>query len=186
MEFNITARLDDLQKLIQKRKMTLDNIRGLYDRTIDGITINSTQLKKIAQYLNVTAAYVIDELGGEYDKSQSCVFGGLIRFDRLRHVQGEPAYFYRHLLKTTSDKNLLVLRTTPLFPSAEKAILNAGHKAREFVYILSGTVGVKWGSHPHLHNEVLNEGDSIFIEEWTPHCFYKLEPDSQILAIDYL
>ncbi|MFB4393172.1 MULTISPECIES: cupin domain-containing protein [unclassified Pseudomonas] len=186
MNSNIAVNIDDFKQLIQKRKMTLDSVRGLYDDTADGITINQIQLERIAKRLNFTAAYVVGELADKHVKVPNCALSCLIQFDRLKHVQGEPAYFYRHVLKTPADNNLLVLRTTPLFPSAEKAVLNTGHKAREFVYVLSGTVGVKWGTHPHLQNEVLTEGDSVFIEEWTPHCFYKLEPASQILAVDYL
>ncbi|MCO7516003.1 cupin domain-containing protein [Pseudomonas guariconensis] len=114
------------------------------------------------------------------------ICSGQIRFDRLKRVEGEPAYFYRHVMKTSADKNLMVLRTSPLFTSPDKAPVNKGHQAKEFVYVLSGAVGVLWCNKVGERREdVLAVGDSIFIDAWVPHAFYALESGSQILAVDY-
>ncbi|MBF7142532.1 MULTISPECIES: hypothetical protein [Pseudomonas] len=47
------------------------------------------------------------------------------------------------------------------------------------------SVSVRWSSKGAQRQDVLNEGDSIYIDSWVPHSFYSLTPDSQILAIDY-
>lgn len=108
-------------------------------------------------------------------------------FERQKIVDGEITYHYRHALKTHLDPGLLVLRTTPHFRNAESCTLNGGHKAKEFVYVLLGSVGMVWATPLGvIRIKELNFGDSVYIDSWVPHAFYSIEDESEIVAIDYL
>lgn len=119
------------------------------------------------------------------DKVKICRVG--TQFERVKFLDSEPSYHYRHVMKTTADKNLMVLRTSPMFTSPEQATLNGGHLVKEIVYVLNGVIGVLWSNKQgDWRNDVLSVGDSIYIDSWVPHSFYSLEVGSQILAIDYV
>nr|AFM38994.1 non-heme Fe-binding protein [Pseudomonas syringae] len=190
MPDTLIASRQALTRLLQSRKMALENIRGLYQEVGDAIHLDLGQLTGLAARLDFPLAYVIDcfdDAGSDLrHRVKICRKQG--QFERLRVVGShkQPAYLYRHVMKTTADKHLMVLRTSPLFTRAEDAPLNGGHQVREIVYVLSGRVGVNWaGKSGKRRSEVLAAGDSIFIESWVPHSFHALEADAQILAVDY-
>lgn len=177
-----------LARLLSTRKMSFDDARLHDDEVEGGARMTLAQLTALAAALQMPIAHVIEQIESSADDLVHGVkiSGRQTRFDRLKCVAGEPAYFYRHVMKTSADKHLMVLRTTPLFTSADQATLNGGHQAREFVYVLSGAVGVLWRSPSGVRREdVLRMGDSIFIESWVAHAFYAKEAGSQILAVDY-
>ena len=174
--------------LLQSRNMTLENIEGLYEKDGEFICTNLLQLSEIASALNVSLAHVLKNLEkipeDISDKVKICRRGS--QFERLKLIDSEPAYIYRHVMKTSADQHLMVLRTSPMFSSPDKSRLNNGHFVKELVYVLSGAVGVLWKSKTGFQRQdVLTAGDSIYIDSWVPHSFYSLEADSQILAVDY-
>jgi len=175
--------------LLDSRKMNFNEIEGLYVDEGDFIRSNLLQLSQAATLLDVSLGYIIKQIG-DYpsdikDRVKICRAG--TQFERLKVVNSEPTYLYRHVMKTSADKNLMVLRTSPMFTSSEQATLNEGHLVKEIVYILSGVVGVLWRNGTgERRNEILSAGDSIYIDSWVSHSFYSLEADSQILAVDYL
>ena len=186
----MTVSRQALVRLLQSRKMTQDSAQGLYCVAGDSVLMDLAQLAQLAARLDVSLAHVIDcldEGGADLQrKVKICRKHG--QFERLRVVgaQRQPAYLYRHVMKTSADKHLMVLRTSPLYTCADDAVLNGGHRVRELVYVLSGRVGVHWSNKMgERRTDVLTMGDSIFIDSWVPHSFYSLEADSQILAVDY-
>lgn len=184
----LSGKKNSLVNLLQSRKMKLEQLQGLYEDHGDYVRADLLQLSEAASILDVSLAHVLKHFGTDTvdlkDKVKIC--RKTDQFERLKMVDSQPAYLYRHVMKTTADKHLMVLRTSPMFSSAEHANLNSGHLVRELVYVLSGTVGVLWKSKTGIQRQnVLREGDSIYIDSWVPHSFYSLAPDSQILAVDY-
>lgn len=107
-------------------------------------------------------------------------------YSRIK-IEANSSYHYRHVMILNQDPNLLVLRTTPLNSSFNESSPNKGHEVKEIVYVLSGVVGITWSSkNKEIRTQVLEQGDSVFIEPWIPHSFCSLSQDSEILAMDYL
>lgn len=177
-----------LVNLVQSRRMTLEQLHGLYSDRGDYVYADFFQLEKTASILAVSLSHVLREFGADIadlqDKVKVC--RNADQFERLKMIGCQAAYHYRHVMKTTADKNLMVLRTSPMFDSVNQGQLNSGHSAKELVYVLSDTVGVRWKSEAGVQRQnILSAGDSIYVDSWVPHSFYSLAPDSQILAIDY-
>lgn len=191
MQAILTVSRQALALLLQSRKMTLENAQEFYHDAGGTVRIGLEQLTRLAKMLDVPLAHAVHELDGEGDdlRDKVKICRRKAQFERLRlvGVQGQPAYLYRHVMKTMADKHLMVLRTSPLFTRVDDASLNGGHRVKEFVYVLSGVVGVLWSSREgHRRSDVLSIGDSIFIDSWVPHSFYAVQADSQILAVDYV
>lgn len=172
---------------LRSRHRTLADLDWSYEDCGESIRADLSQLSQVAVTLEVPLSYLLRQFGADHidlvDKVKICRRAG--QFERLKMVGAQPAYIYRHVMKTTADQHLMVLRTSPMYGASDLATLNSGHRVKEIVYILSGCVGVRWSSKGVQRQDVLNEGDSIYIDSWVPHSFYSLTPDSQILAIDY-
>ncbi|MCG3462611.1 cupin domain-containing protein [Xenorhabdus bovienii] len=146
------------------------------------------QLFALSQHTSLSASEYIAAHHRENAAQNELVT--ITRKDRLyTRIKGDAlrgGYHYRHVLTTTLDPDLLVLRTTPL-STRHQARPNTGHQVKEIVYVLSGRVGIVWqntgGNERHSN---LGSGDSVYIDSWVPHAFYAIEPESQILAVDYL
>lgn len=66
--------------------------------------------------------------------------------------------------------------------------LNDGHDSKEIVYVTKGAVKVQWiGDNETLKENILYEGDSIFISPNVPHSFTNniAGQKSEIIAINY-
>lgn len=109
------------------------------------------------------------------------------QYERTKYdSEGNAIYTYRHVLKTFADTGLMVLRTSPLY-TGSKPILNSGHKAKEIVYVLEGSVIFFWeNKYGEVKQASLFPGDSVYISPMVPHGFAtQIGYDSQILAVDF-
>ncbi|BET95593.1 cupin domain-containing protein [Xenorhabdus taiwanensis] len=178
-----------IEQLLARRKMVLTDIDHLVYVSDDSVEIkNFDQLFALSRHTSLSASEYIAAYNRENTAQNELVT--ITRKDNLyTRIKGDllhGGYHYRHVLTTSLDPNLLVLRTTPL-STRHQARPNTGHQVKEIVYVLSGTVGIIWqnaaGNNRHAN---LESGDSIYIDSWVPHAFYAIEPESQILAVDYL
>ncbi|MEX0447069.1 cupin domain-containing protein [Xenorhabdus sp. SGI246] len=178
-----------IEQLLARRKMVLADIGHLVCVRDDSIEIeNFEQLFALSQHTSLLASEYIAAYHRENTVQNELVT--ITRKDSLyTRIKGDllrGGYYYRHVLTTPLDPNLLVLRTTPL-STRHQARPNAGHHVKEVVYILSGKVGIIWqNTSGIIRHSNLGTGDSIYIDSWVPHAFYAIEPESQILAVDYL
>lgn len=98
-------------------------------------------------------------------------------------TNGKHIYTYRNVHRNACDVGLMVYRTSL---KSLAAPLNAGHAAKEIVYILNGKVRLSYSKQNGKEFvEDMAEGDSVFLAPWVRHSFSKLSEDAEILAIDY-
>ncbi len=178
-----------IEQLLARRKMTITDIEHLVGVSDDRVEIkNFEQLFALSQHTSLSASEYITAHYRENSAQDRLVT--ITRKDSLySRIKGDSfrgGYHYRHVLTTPLDPNLLVLRTIPL-STQHQAQPNAGHQVKEVVYVLSGKVGIMWqNSAGNRRYSDLESGDSVYIDSWVPHAFYAIEPESQILAVDYL
>ncbi|MFM2666674.1 cupin domain-containing protein [Vibrio mediterranei] len=184
----LTFSIKALEELLATRKMILSDIQNLVD--INGNEVNIKDFNQLFTLCDVTSLPEKDFISAHNKYTKKNGIGVTISrkdslYSRIKGDNEHGGYHYRHVLTTPYDHDLLVLRTSPL-SSKNQATPNKGHRVKEMVYVLNGKVGMVW-----LNNEgtrrysEMSSGDSVFIESWVPHAFYTLEPNSQILAVDY-
>ncbi|MFH4399005.1 cupin domain-containing protein [Vibrio diabolicus] len=184
----LTFSTEALEKLLATRKMVLSDIHSLVN--IIGSEVYIEGFEQLFTLCKSTSLPETVFISAHHDHTKKNGGGVTIArkdslYSRIKGDNENGGYHYRHVLTTAYDHDLLVLRTSPL-SSKKQAIPNKGHRVKEVVYVLRGKVGMVWlnteGKRRYCE---LSFGDSVFIESWVPHAFCTLEPNSQILAVDY-
>ncbi|QQG27792.1 hypothetical protein JFY74_17230 [Pectobacterium carotovorum] len=178
-----------MEKILSTRKMIVSDISTHVQYVGDCIEINN--LTSFLAICKLTCISPNEFLSSSIDQNFSKIAPVLISrrehsYERVKGDASKGGYHYRHVLKTSVDPDLLVLRTTPLSTS-ENVTVNSGHLVRELVYVLNGKVGFIWKNlQGDIRKQEMNEGDSVYIQSFVPHAFYSIILNSEILAVDYL
>nr|Q9JN69.1 RecName: Full=(S)-2-hydroxypropylphosphonic acid epoxidase; AltName: Full=Hydroxypropylphosphonate epoxidase; Short=Ps-hppE [Pseudomonas syringae]5U55_A Chain A, (S)-2-hydroxypropylphosphonic acid epoxidase [Pseudomonas syringae]5U55_B Chain B, (S)-2-hydroxypropylphosphonic acid epoxidase [Pseudomonas syringae]5U55_C Chain C, (S)-2-hydroxypropylphosphonic acid epoxidase [Pseudomonas syringae]5U55_D Chain D, (S)-2-hydroxypropylphosphonic acid epoxidase [Pseudomonas syringae]5U57_A Chain A, ( len=177
-----------LEALLATRKMTLEHLQDVrHDATqvyFDGLE----HLQNVAQYLAIPLSeFFVGQTQSDLDDGVKIARrnGG---FKREEIRGGVHYYTYEHLVTTNQDPGLMALRLDLHSDDEQPLRLNGGHGSREIVYVTRGAVRVRWvGDNDELKEDVLNEGDSIFILPNVPHSFtnHVGGAKSEIIAINY-
>ncbi|MFH4399000.1 cupin domain-containing protein [Vibrio diabolicus] len=175
--------------ILSSRKMTIENLSGVADISDDKITFPSHQeLKRFSDYIAVPVSTFYKEMNHSDLDDGVKIARRDKTFSREEVRDGVHYYTYHHLVTTKADPNLMALRLD-LHSNEEKPLrLNSGHGSREVVYVTRGTVRVQWLDESNsMCEDVLYEGDSIFITPYVPHSFtnYSNQEKSEIIAINY-
>lgn len=191
MSYMIALDRGALTSLLSTRKIPISSLEWLpqYKGSSKQVCLTFTHLQLVAEHLCMPIDYVLSRTEFVTDEFSRVVqvSRSVGQFERVKMQGAIPLYHYRHVLKTSSDPHLMVLRTSPGIIDPEHVRLNGGHRVKEFVYVLKGKVEVAWANKEgQQRRDQLEVGDSIYIDSWVPHAFYALIPESQILAVDYL
>lgn len=179
-----TYETQDLLYLFRSRKMLPSDMDISFDEPVN---LTLPDVKRICEGLSVPLFELLrlakncgDDLTCKVKIGRNSGY-----YERIATKNGVRSYHYRHVLKTSSDYHFMALRTTPLYE--DEVYLNDGHATKELVYVLRGSVFMHWQKGLGAIRKVtLNQGDSVYIEPWVKHAFSKIEPDSEILAVDFL
>ena len=190
MNTSFTVASSKIEALLHTRKMAWSDIESWTSaQDSEQLELDIEQLKSLADLLSVPLATLFEgHTAYPFDLDNDVKVGRKgQQYERVKKVDGVPMYHYRHVLKTSADPHLMALRTSPLCDDDAKVILNKGHLAKEFVYVLKGKVKMHWQKEGRpLRTEILNEGDSVYLEPWVRHAFSMVEEGSEILAVDYM
>ena len=67
-------------------------------------------------------------------------------------------------------------------PTVETDFVQSSHEGEEFIYVLSGTIEIKYGKSVHI----LSEGDSIYYDSVVDHHVHAANgAQAKILAVVY-
>lgn len=183
----VTIDKDNLIAQLSSRKMTLSELKDLDIVDLGG----QLQMKYgvLLQLSDITALPVgrFIECGDDLKdgvkisrKDQS------FKRDEIRN--GKKYYTYHHLATTTYDPNLMALRLDVHCKSEDDICLNSGHESKELVYVTKGKVQVQWRLEGgEIETDILNEGDSIFVQPNVPHSFTAIDSkeSAEIIAVNY-
>ncbi|MER2472751.1 cupin domain-containing protein [Photorhabdus laumondii] len=175
--------------LLAGRKMTERDLEN--NATIEGDRVifpSFSQLQVIADHMAIPIGYFFS-----YQKGDDLDDGVKISrrdetYKRDEYRDGSHYYTYHHLVTTRADPGLMALRLDLHSDESQPLKLNEGHGSKEVVYVTKGKVRVQWlDENNSLREDIMNEGDSIFILPSVSHSFSNYEKDikSEIIAINY-
>ncbi|CDM89401.1 cupin domain-containing protein [Xenorhabdus bovienii] len=186
---NIFFPKQQILSILSSRKMTLEQLVGIADIHHDNVVFPSPQvLRDFSDHIAVPLSvfYQEDPCSDLDDGVKIARRNGTFSRDEIR--DGVHYYTYHHLVTTKADPGLMALRLDLHSNETQPLRLNSGHSTREVVYVTRGTVRVQWlDDAQQLHEEILNEGDSIFVTPLVPHSFtnHSTQEKSEIIAINY-
>lgn len=186
---NISFPKKQISSILSSRKMTLEQLAGIAEIHYDNVIFPSSQvLRDFSDHIAVPLSVFYQEEPcsdlehgvkiARYNKTYSR--------DEIR--DGVHYYTYHHLVTTKEDPGLMALRVDVHSNETQPLRLNSGHGSCEVVYVTRGTVRVQWlDDMQQFHEEILYEGDSIFITPFVPHSFinHLAQEKSEIIAINY-
>ena len=175
--------------ILSSRKMTIEDLNGVADINEDNIIFPSHQdLKNFSDNIAVSLSAFYQDINDSDLDDGVKIARRDETYSREEIRDGIHYYTYHHLVTTKADPKLMALRLD-LHTNEEHPIrLNSGHGSREIVYVTRGTVRVQWlDESQSMCEDVLNEGDSIFITPHIPHSFtnYSNQEKSEIMAVNY-
>jgi hypothetical protein len=177
-----------LEALLATRKMTLEHVPGVRHDALHVYFDDFEHLQDIAELVAIPlSAFFIGHTRSDLDDGVK-----IARHDRTFKREeirgGVHCYTYEHLVTTNQDPRLMALRLDLHSDDEQPLRMNGGHGSKEVVYVTRGTVRVRWlGENDELKEDVLNEGDSIFIQPHVPHSFtnHVTEAKAEIIAVNY-
>lgn len=177
-----------VEGLLASRKMTLSHLNGSAKVEGENVVFGSFgELNDLAGQISVPVAAFFEKGASDLDDGVKIARRD-DTFKREEIRDGEHYYTYHHLATTSAEPSLMALRLDVHCHDPQKITLNAGHGSKELVYVTKGTVQVQWtNTEGTMREDVLNEGDSIFVWPNTPHSFTALNADSpaEIIAVNY-
>ncbi len=178
-----------IASILASRKMTLEQLAGIADVHDDNVVFLSFQV------LRDFSDHIAVPLSEFYQEAPNCDLDNGVKIARRNETfsrdeirDGVHYYTYHHLVTTKADPKLMALRLDLHSNENQPLRLNTGHGSREVVYVTRGTVRVQWlDNEQQLNEEILNEGDSIFVTPFVPHSFtnHSTQEKSEIIAINY-
>lgn len=185
---NLPIRKAHLEAILAARKMTLEYFQDLsYDATYVYFC-GFGHLSEVAEHLAVPLSeFFVGQTESDLDDGVKIARrNGSFKREEIR--DGVHYYTYEHLVKTNQDPGLMALRLDLHSDDDQPLRLNEGHCSKEIVYVARGVVRVCWlGDNDELKEDVLSEGDSIFILPNVAHSFtnHIAGEKSEIIAINY-
>lgn len=170
--------------LVASRKMTLEELSGYATISDDTVSFDTfEQLRQTAAALNLPVTSLLQE-DDDLDEGVM-VCRGLSGYQRTEERDGIPYYTYTHLANSRAAPKLMSLHLTLHCNEPAKVVLNEGHGAQEFVYVLRGEVRMDWKADGQPRSEMLKQGDSIYVHPGVPHSFIAAGPSAEILAVNF-
>lgn len=174
--------------ILSSRKMTLENLNNFADINDSSVVFHSHQ--SLVNFSNSSAL----PLSIFFNDADDLDDGVKIArkndtFSRDETRDDVHYYTYHHLVTTKTDPDLMALRLDLHSNNTQPLKLNSGHKTKEVVYVTRGKVRIQWlDENNQLNEDILNEGDSIFITPFVPHSFTNFDKNlkSEIIAINYV
>jgi len=118
--------------------------------------------------------------------------GVLVQLPEQRAVlkgvrDGLDYYVYNCLVRTRAVPSLVPLVVDVLVDDPAQAKFNDGHAGNEFIYVLSGTIHMKWGDPDAPDEAILPEGASLYIEPYVRHSFTAADGTgpARLLAVNF-
>lgn len=181
--------ISTLRRLIESRKMTEEEVVPKYDLSGDSLELTFQEIKEIAKSLVVPVSSLIaNNIGidaNENDLNNGIKIGRAIgAYERSSQRRDTLYYTYHHLAKTKTQPTLMPLRITIHCLDPERVVMNA-HETREFVYVSVGPIRFHWSMSECDHIEILEQGDSVYIEPNIDHSFTAILKEGEIIAINY-
>lgn len=175
--------------LRETRKLTVEDVSertNLSLETIENIENGAlvpslTPLIKIARVLGVRLGTFMDDvenLGPVVTRAKE--EKSVTRFsDRGNAVNSDLDFYTLAQNKAGRHMDPFVI---DIYPSSEEEIKMSTHEGEEFIYVLNGTVEIKYGKDTYL----LKEGDSIYYDSIVAHHVHSYGTDNaKILAVVY-
>lgn len=175
--------------LRETRKLTVEDVSertNLSLETIENIENGAlvpslTPLIKIARVLGVRLGTFMDDvenLGPVVTRAKE--EKSVTRFsDRGNAVNSDLDFYTLAQNKAGRHMDPFVI---DIYPSSEEEIKMSTHEGEEFIYVLNGTVEIKYGKDTYL----LKEGDSIYYDSIVAHHVHSYGTDNaKILAMVY-
>lgn len=175
--------------LRETRKLTIEDVSertNLSLETIENIENGAlvpslTPLIKIARVLGVRLGTFMDDvenLGPVVTRAKE--EKSVTRFsDRGNAVNSDLDFYTLAQNKAGRHMDPFVI---DIYPSSEEEIKMSTHEGEEFIYVLNGTVEIKYGKDTYL----LKEGDSIYYDSIVAHHVHSYGTDNaKILAVVY-
>ncbi|BET95596.1 cupin domain-containing protein [Xenorhabdus taiwanensis] len=186
---NISFSKQNISSILSSRKMTLEQLTGIAEIHNDSVVFPSFQaLSDFSDHIAVPLSMFYREAQDRDLDDGVKIARRNETFSRDEIRDGVHYYTYHHLVTTKADPGLMALRLDLHSNETQPLRLNSGHGTREVVYVTRGTVRVQWlDDAQQQHEEILNEGDSIFITPFVPHSFtnHSKQEKSEIIAINY-
>ena len=183
MDNQLAISKSTFEDLIASRKMTYHEFVDLARKDGDVITFRSLDdVRKVADKLDVPVSHLFDE--DDLDDGVK-ICRGLEGFQRTETRNGEEYYTYTHLATSKTAPELMALHLTAHNDKEEKVTLNAGHGAKEFVYILRGNIKMHWKNGISQRSTLLETGDSVYLMPGIPHSFIAEQGDAELLAVNF-
>ena len=184
----LPIRKPHLEALLATRKMTLEHLSGISQDTAHVYFDGVEHLQQVAEYLAIPLSeFFAGQTASDLDDGVKIARRNST-FKREEIREGVHYYTYEHLVTTNQDPGLMALRLDLHSDDEQPLRLNGGHGAKEVVYVTRGAVRVRWlGEDDELNEDVLNEGDSIFILPHVAHSFtnHVGGEKAEIIAINY-
>lgn len=175
--------------LRETRKLTVEDVSertNLSLETIENIENGAlvpslTPLIKIARVLGVRLGTFMDDvenLGPVVTRAKE--EKSVTRFsDRGNAVNSDLDFYTLAQNKAGRHMDPFII---DIYPSSEEEIKMSTHEGEEFIYVLNGTVEIKYGKDTYL----LKEGDSIYYDSIVAHHVHSYGTDNaKILAVVY-
>lgn len=175
--------------LRETRKLTVEDVSertNLSLETIENIEKGAlvpslTPLIKIARVLGVRLGTFMDDvenLGPVVTRAKE--EKSVTRFsDRGNAVNSDLDFYTLAQNKAGRHMDPFII---DIYPSSEEEIKMSTHEGEEFIYVLNGTVEIKYGKDTYL----LKEGDSIYYDSIVAHHVHSYGTDNaKILAVVY-
>lgn len=177
--------VERLKAIAAKRKMELQDLIEV-DGSAKDLLLSDEEAVRIADKLCIPASH----LGLTTPQRTDLHVGAKISrwrdaYQRTADRSGVPYYTYRHLAKTTDDPSFMPLHITLLCGADGAVQMNPGHEEKEFVYVLRGRVRVDLEKDGISRTDVMEEGDSIYLEAGVAHSFVRITAKAEILAVNY-
>ncbi|GKW42440.1 cupin domain-containing protein [Pectobacterium parvum] len=187
--FDISFNKENILKLLSGRKMTIENIEGFATSSEEKVIFDSMDsLQKLSDMTSIPLSCFFNQEASD-DLDEGVKIARRNETFSREEIRDEVHYYtYHHLVTTKADPGLMALRLDLHSNETQPLRLNGGHATKEVVYVSKGSVRVQWlDDMKNLHEEILNEGDSIFITPDVPHSFTNNDVNhkSEIIAINY-
>jgi mannose-6-phosphate isomerase-like protein (cupin superfamily) len=168
----INLNVRTLRMLAERRKMDLAEVLG--GAPVEGAYArfdSFAPVAGIAEMLCVPVSEVlVDDAVSDLDNGVRITRAG-DGYRRTVPRNGVEYYTYHHLATTLTEPDLMPLRLELHCKDSASVELNAGHDAREVVYITKGSVTMTWRQGDETFEETLVEGDSVYLAPGVPHSF---------------
>lgn len=189
MSENIVLEKSVVKGLLASRKLTLDKIKELAEVSDDKVVFDSFhKLNSLAKDIALPVGAFFDGVSPDLDDGVK-IGRKCEKPDAQDFRKGHLYYSHHYLASSAEEPSLMALRVKVHCSEEQNVELHKGHVCKELIYVSKGKIQVQWmGKDGKQREDVLNEGDSIFVSAYTPHSYTAIGSDepSEIIAVNYV